>query len=458
MNDYSNNFSFDPNLVQVHHFYIFFVVALALTIYLITKSKTKYKFELFFLSFFLITGNTNDILTIKIPGFSFFELQPERLLFFMLSFFIARKMWSSGGRLELSVNKKVPWFIVVIFVYVIWLILSQIVNISDVGVVDVLKNSLDAIAFLVILIAIGLMADKPSYDLIGKSIIIGAVFSSLVSFLQIAVDPYFLRIGDDRLAFGSILRANGIFATEYFNSYYLIIAITWVLISLKNKTLKISLILLFSLGVLSSFQRMSWLILVLVLVTYSVYIKRIAIEKLLLGGLAFLALFLSLSIFFYQDIMNSTLVKERLSERVDGREGYYAMVIDNISKRPVFGYGDLQNEVYYTNMLRITGNRKRATGEEGDLHSGYFSSLFLYGIPALVFFIVFVLLSVLYYSRAFNHNMYFVIPFLVSILYLVGNLTNTFLFLKYISLLYALHIGIGIGFNKIREQKLLKAD
>jgi hypothetical protein len=452
MNNYEQYFNWP--VVHLQHFYSYFALAAVTALYLVIKSDSKHKLELFFLSFYLLTGNINDILTIKIPGFSFFEIQPIRFIYLLLLFFIIRKTLLSKEKQSLSLNKTTPWFIVLLYAYVLLLFISVIANITHMGLPQGLKVMLDAAAFLILLTSLRLMADKASYDLIGKSIIIGAVVSSVVSLAQLSIDPYFLRIGDQRVAFGSLLRSNGIFSTEYFNSYYLIIAITWTLITVKKNGLKIVLVLLFSLGVLSTFQRMSWIILVLVLVTYFVFIKKAAIEKLLLVGLTGLALILSISIFYYQDIMNSTMVKERLSETIEGRQGYYTMVLDNIGENPVFGYGDLKNEVYYTNLLRITHDRDRATATTGDLHSGYFSAMFLYGIPAFVCFTMFVLLAVFYYSRSFNENLYFVIPFLVSILYLIGNLTNTFLFLKYVSVLYAIHIGIGMGINKIREQTI----
>jgi len=438
--------------MQLHHFYIYFAFAAIVAFLLVKKSNSKFKPELFFLSFYLITGNINDLLTFKIPGFSGFEIQPERFIFFVLFFFIVRKMLLSRKKVISTFDQKIPWFLVALFAYVLWLIISVLVNISEVGMVDALKTILDSLAFLVLIISLRQMADQPSYELIGKAIIIGAVASSIVSLLQLSIDPYFLRIGDERLAFGNILRSNGIFNTEYFNSYYLIVAIAWTLITVKNNFYKISLVVLFTLGVISSFQRMSWIILVLVLATYFVFIKKIAFQKLLLGGLTGLALLLSVSIFYYQDIMQSSLVKERLSEEPDSRQGYYAMVLDNIGKKPVFGYGGLKNEVYYVNLLRITRDRDRATATTGDLHSGYFSALFLYGIPAFVFFILFVLLSFLYYASYFKKDMYFVMPFLVSIIYMIGNLSNTFLFLKYIALLYAIHIGIGMGINQIKKR------
>ena len=205
-------------------------------------------------------------------------------------------------------------------------------------------------------------------------------------------------------------------------------------------------------GVISSFQRMSWIVLSLVLITYLVSIRRMALQKLLVLGLAGLSLLIGVALFFYRDIAQSALVQDRLVDSIDGRKGYYGLVLNNIHKKPVFGYGNLKNDVYYENMLRITGSRDRATAESGDLHSGYFSALFLYGIPAAAFFILFVVSAVYHYSRAITVNRYFIIPFLVSILYMIGNLTNTFLFLKYISILFAIHIGIGMGIEKIRLQ------
>lgn len=456
MNDYSKLFDFKIDEGQLSYFYIYCVIAAVIALVLLFKSGSKHKFELFFISFYLLTGNINDLLTIKIPGFSLFEIQPERLLFFILSFFIARKMFLSKKKLQFSFDISVPWFEVALYAYVIMLTVSVVYNIPETGFADAILSIYNAIAFLVIMISIRLMADKPSYDLIGKSIIIGAIASSLISLVQLGIDPYFLRIGENREAFGSFLRSNGIFGTEYYNSYYLIIAIVWTLTTIKNNLLKISLVVLFSIGVISSFQRMSWVILVVVLFTYLIFIKKMALEKLFFTGLTFIAIILSISIFYYQDIMKSSLVKERLSEPVDSREGYYTMVIDNIGKRPVFGYGNLKNEVYYVNLMRITSSRDRATGKEGDLHSGYFSALFLYGIPAFICFVLFVVLSVLYYSRYIKYNLYFVIPCLVGIIYMFGNLTNTFLFLKYISILYAIHIGIGMGINQTNERLAYK--
>jgi len=450
INDFNQYFSW-PN-VQLQYFFIYFAIAAVIAFYLVKKSKTKYRIELFFISFYLLTGNINELLTIKIPGISFFEIQPTRFVYLMLGVFIIRKTFFSAKRQFASRDKRTPLFILALYAFVGMLVISVMANIGHIGVPDGIKVILDATAFLILVMAIGLMKDMPSYELIGKSIIVGAVITSFVSFIQVFIDPYFLRIGDARLAFGTLLRPNGLFDAEYSNSYYLITAIVWTLITVKKNSLKVLLVSLFSLAIISTFMRMSWIILIVVLLTYLLFIHKVAIEKLLLAAFAGLVLVLSLSIFFYQDFMKSSFVQERLTETVEGRKGYYSIVYDNIGKKPLFGYGDLKHEVYYVNMLRITSSRDRADGVTGGFHSTYFSVLFLYGIPAFVCFTLFVILTVVYFAQSYKRNLYLVLPFMVGLLYMVGNLTNTFLFLSYLSVIYAIHIGIGIGINNLREE------
>lgn len=436
---------------QIEDFFIYLLFAAGLALYLVWKSDSKCKFELFFVCFYLLSGNFNDILLFKIPGISFFKIPPIRFLYLVLLFFIIRKSWYSKIGGYYNKTKTTTWFEVALILYVVFLAVSVFFN----GISSGFKVVLDAFAFIIIIKSVRLIADKASYDLIGKTFIITAVISSVISLIQMSIDPFFLRIGDTRSAFSGLLRANGIFNAEYYNAYYLIIAIAWAFRIIKNNTLKVVLIGLFSIGVITTFMRMGWLILGLVLITYLIFINKVAIEKFVLAGVCALTILLSITTFYFQDIKNSSLVQERLTQSVDGRKGYYSMVLDNIGDKPVLGYGDLHNEVYYTNLLRITGSRERAEATVGGLHSGYFTSLFLYGIPAFLCFTLFVILSVVYYARSFKKNTYFIIPFLVSIIYMVGNLTNTFLFITYLSVLFAIHIGIGMGINKIEEDNVI---
>ena len=56
--------------VNLSYYYIYFLIAALIAGYLSFRSKSSFKFELFFLVFYLLTGNLNELLTISIPGFS----------------------------------------------------------------------------------------------------------------------------------------------------------------------------------------------------------------------------------------------------------------------------------------------------------------------------------------------------------------------------------------------------
>ncbi len=149
------------------------------------------------------------------------------------------------------------------------------------------------------------MADKTTYSLIGKSIIIGAIITSLISFVQISFDPFFLRIGDDRIAFGNLLRTNGLFRAEYYNAYYLIIAITWTLVTVKNNLAKIALVCLFSLGVISTFiSLIIWIIIwggplvLLIKLIQASNLEQIR-DLILLGGGLYLSILIGICAFFF---------------------------------------------------------------------------------------------------------------------------------------------------------------
>ena len=436
------------------HLYVYFAIAFALCFWWVLKSKAANKLELFFLSFYLMTGNVNEILTLQIPGLSLFEIQPQRFLFLIFSFFLIRKLLFSKKEINNNKEHTVPWFQVFLVLYISYIILSQLTHVQEIELSEIILEALFAISFFVFIMASKWLVDKAAIELIGKAIITGAVFSSLIGFYQIAIEPEFMRVGDYRIAFGELIRSNGLFSTEYFNSYFLITAVAWTLISIKKDSLKIILILIFSAGVICTFQRMSWLVLALVLGSYFLFIKKIALEKIIVSVLLLATVLLASGIYFHDAISRSQLVKERLNEPIDSRYGYYGMVINHIGEKPIFGFGGRHNDVYYYNMLKITKSRARATGEEGSIHNGYLESMFYYGIPALLLFILFLGTVFIYFISLLSGDLFFSIPLLVVLIYIVANLTNTFAFSSYLSILLAIHIGIGLAYKRIWEKEI----
>jgi O-antigen ligase len=430
------------------YFYGYLGLTFMIALWLVLKSQSKYKFELFFLSFFLMSGSISDMLTFKIPGVSFFEIQPDRFLFFLFGFFLMRNLLFPKQEIQLPIGWSVPWFKIFIYLYALLVISSQVFHVNENGMSEMITNIVYVFNFLLIMYCVRVMVDEETMRIIGSALIIGAIFASISSIVQFLIDPMFLRVGDQRIAFGTTLRSNGLFINEYLNAYFVITALAWVLITYKDGFIKYLLYGIFTLGVICAFQRMSWLILSIVTFIYFTQIKKISFSRLMAVGLAGLSIIIIIVIFFRADIMNSSLVKQRLSEPIDSRAGYYTTALTNVGKKPIFGFGGKNNDVYYYSMLLITHNRDRATGVAGDFHSGYFSTMFYYGIIAFLAFIGIVVTSISYFGNLLKTHLIFSIPFLVTLLYGVGNLTNTFLFPEYLSLLLAIHLGIG---QKLKE-------
>lgn len=427
--------------------YGYFAICFLLILYMIIKSDINYKYEVGILAYFIITGGINAMLTIKIPGFSLFEIQPKRFILLSYLFLLLWQLLRSS-RKGLQINWTVPWFLIFMFLFTGYLIAALFKNAGVIGMSSTIVKVMQVMTFVVIVLVLQRILTKSSVLFLGKVIIITALVSSFISYLQIVYDPYLLRIGDHRIAFGNIIRANGIFAAEYYHSYFLITAVAWVLVIVKKSWHQNILILLFSIGVFVSFQRMSWVILGLLLVLHFVYVKRVEMSRLLLAGLFIFSTILSLAISFEHEIRNSSLVKDRLSENVDGRAGYYSMVLDNIWQKPVWGFGGRNNSVYFNAMYKITNKIERATGEEGGIHNGYLAAMFYHGIPAFVFMILFAVTSTLYFAQLTQRHIFFSIPLMLSIIFLCSNLTNTLLFSTHTAVIYAIHIGIGLAMRK----------
>ena len=152
MEKYEGLFSWPD--VHLHHFYIYFAFAFGLAFYIVYTSKAKNKVELFFLCFFLLTGQYNEMLTISIPGFKLFEIQPVRFLYLMFLFYLVRKVLFTSFKPKMTIDGKVPWYEIMLYAYIVLLIVSQFANVGELKVSSILKNVLNAFGFLFIIFSV----------------------------------------------------------------------------------------------------------------------------------------------------------------------------------------------------------------------------------------------------------------------------------------------------------------
>ena len=448
--NYEETFQADGSVGQMY-MYIYFVIALGVISYWVFNSQVKFKLELIVLCFFLMTCDINEILTFKIPGLGFFEIQPDRFLFLVFSFLLIRNLDFFKDRNDGNITT-MPWFIFMVILFVLFKTISTIYHFEQLeGPTKVFIKFLESIHIIVLIYAVQIITTKESIGIIGKSIIFAGVFTAIISIIQVAYDPFFMRLGDLRKAFGSVYRGNGIFSSENYNSCFMILGIAWTLYSFPKGWKRLLLIGFLSFGVFLTFHRMSYLILFFVLSVYFLMIEPIKLDKLVVMGLGGVCVLLMVFILFNRDIMNSRVVQERLAEDQGGRFGYYMMVYENIGEKPWLGFGGKKNQVYYESMLKITRESHRATGTTGGVHNSYLSIMFYFGIPAFIFYTAFVLLSIFYFGRLSAYHLFFSIPLVLGIFYAIGGMTNSYLFHRFPSMLYAVHLGLGLGVRYMAE-------
>ncbi len=433
---------FHGNETQV---YVYLTLTFLLSLGITWRSQVRQKVVLLVYGFFYMSGTVRMILTFKIPGVSFFEIQPDRFIFIFSTFYLLILLRRRSNREMLKERWVAPPFEWALYAYVAFILMAITYHFTHIGFREYVLLVSKNLNFVAIYLLLKIVMDKKFFVGIGRMLLVGALLSAVISLIQFGIDPFFMRYDEMRPAFGSFIRSNGSFANEYSNSYFMIAGICWALFTIKPIHWRVLIVGILCAGVITTFHRMSWLILIMILTINFVWLQRQRVDWLALGGLTLATLFLAVGLFFSREIMTSSLVKDRLSEGVDSRFGYYAMVYENIGAKPLFGYGDKNNDVYYKSMLEITGQLARATGDQGSIHNGYLSNTFYYGIPALFLFVLVFILYLMYTFKHLSVNPIFAIPFLFTIVYMLANLTNSFLFLKVVSSYITLHMGVFTG-------------
>ncbi|MFK7924900.1 MAG: O-antigen ligase family protein [Bacteroidia bacterium] len=433
------------------YYAIHILMVLGIVSWITKKSDTRHKAVLWVYGMFIMGGTIIDITTFKIPGLGFMEIQPDRFVFFFSLGYMFMLMRYNRNRELFRKVWYVPNYEWLVYGYVGFVLIALTYHFNTLGGKEWSLKLIHFLSYAAMYTVLKLTMDKGLFKGLAQMFVIGAVISSIYAILQFAVDPLFMRYGEMRIAYGSTVRSNGMFNTEYVHSYFVMIALAFTLVMVKQNVLKLILTGLFLLAILVTFHRMSWLIITVFLGIYILWFFRARLSVLGILGIAGTTVIVVIGMLFWEDIVNSQMVQERVNERVDSRFGYYEMVLDNIGKKPLFGYANKKNEIYYQAMLRITKSLARATGEEGSIHNGYLSNLFYYGVPALIIFASMIFFSARFYLKLARVQVLYTIPFLFSVVFAIANMTNSFLPQKHIALLFGIVLGIfgGIFQNRV---------
>jgi O-antigen ligase len=123
------------------------------------------------------------------------------------------------------------------------------------------------------------------------------------------------------------------------------------------------------------------------------------------------------------------------------------MALDLFSRNPIWGVGTTESSAYFYGMLSTGVDRQWALGERGGIHNLYLLLLFLYGVPALVLFLLFLGSMLLTWRRLLrNHSGFYLVQFGFTLAYCVLNLTNGLQLSTDLGMLFAIILGAGAFF------------
>jgi hypothetical protein len=122
----------------------------------------------------------------------------------------------------------------------------------------------------------------------------------------------------------------------------------------------------------------------------------------------------------------------------------------------LFGYGSTNSSMYFDTMYKATdGHLGWANGEVGSWHNLLVEILFFKGLPALVFFVLFIFYFLKYFLRLAKYYpvYYYRVPAYILIGYVIANLTLDLGLENPFATIMGVSAALAIGKRQIQLQK-----
>jgi hypothetical protein len=409
------------------------LIALAIAAYLSFKEVKRQKLIAFVMSFGILGGSVIHMQQYNLPlHFLGGDMQIKRLIFLVLAGHIL--VFSLLRSRKREPTHRLPyekyfylfffWFMVVVGYH--WL--------------TGLYTTRDLIGYgeAMLIIPLGYVIIKRNADsgmirVLGKSVVIVAVLSTAVAVMQFVYDPWFMRVGSALDAFGGRYRSNGVFLAEYFHSYMCVAAFMITLVGVPKGALRKFLIGTELVGILLSFHRMSWIVTIVVFLTYLMLHKRQSFKRLMVMLPVIFAglFFLTMEVFpIVSTFQQSSFYKGRIAENtMETRYKLNQLVLENINQIYLWGSGGNRSKLYYYLILQAGMGTDWATGTKGGFHNLFIYYLFYYGGPFVIIFCVMLLMMGFYFWKQVRlKRAFFLGPLLFIIMIILMNMTNAIAF------------------------------
>ncbi|MBN2570803.1 MAG: O-antigen ligase family protein [Ignavibacteriales bacterium] len=307
-----------------------------------------------------------------------------------------------------------------------------------------LSDTTQAFTFYIIFHVVLKHSDDNYRNSIIAGLLITVALSSLISVYQFFVDTYFFRFGVERPAFGGIFRGNGVFLSDHIQAYFLIPAIFYILLFCKKSLLRDSILILMILGLIVSFHRMSIIAFIVLFLIYLVKIKNKSFKKVFV-------FFLIIGVIGYLSVKDSLLSSDIYQERISEDTGTYRMLfiaiaIDGIINKPIIGQGTRFSPEYFNMVYAYGFGKETASGRGGGIHNSYLLLGYFQGVPVMLLFIIFLIMTVKYFLKLFdlnNEQLYFFVSLHV-IMFMLAGMTNGFIIGSEVGILMGISMALGL--------------
>lgn len=452
--------------------YVYLVVSLGITIYLLQKHQPKSTLIAFLVGFWIFVSdmaNTPEFI-IKIPGAPF-ELQPLRtLLLICLGFLVIKSILDNYRKKSPNSNtiqSVRPNYETYLELYILFTLVSYVVHYGLLGPAEFVIAITTVLVFYVVYVTVKKTADPGMIRVIRDAIIAVAVISSLVAIYQLLIDGSFLRVYPEfrRPAFGGLLRSTGVFRDDYMHAYAVIVGLIWTMFTMPDGVKKILVIGVLLIGILFAFMRMGYVVTFVVLGHYFYFMYQgNAKLKILLAVVGVIVMVVGVGWVITSGVLESSVAQERMLDEGTAEirgELYVQAVKSSIksTKSILFGYGSIASTEYYDAMYNVTQSLKWATGERGGWHNLYLEILFFNGVGAAIVFIVFLFLATRYfYKIGVRENRTLLIPFYCILSFILANLSLALPIYSNFGMLVGITFALALSQRKDQiNQQLLKS-
>jgi hypothetical protein len=432
--------------------------SLALIVWLVSKAENKWFITciLFWLYSPPILADPRYTLSISFAGI---DLQSDRILFLLLIFtlflFILKVKSLGKSIFDFSIAR-FRLFELWMVIYIVIAVLILILNLSDLGARTVIVNTVKLFTFLLVYFFARECVSPHDFRLLAVAVVTFGILSSLVGIYQFFVDPNFFRYGVLREAFGTYLRANGFFGSEYEQGIFL----TWALIIgmavIRNFWIRFLTVTIIPMGVLFTMHRASWIILLVALGVIMFKGLRNKLFWILLGALGVILIVFGFINIPWKEYYSGSFLSQMVSSRVqsntwDVRMAYNRFALEMIVEYPL-GIGDYSSNIYNKEV------HKRSLDFMYDIlivHNGPLSAGVLYGIAGSIAFILFLFTSLYYFTRKGMSGINGPMAGLIILTFMIINISQDFSFLgNQVGILLGLLLGISLSLNPYFEAHL----